>query len=114
MSTTEVEYIGITEATKEALWLRRLVAEIGVKQYMVSLHSDSQSAIHLTQNLVYHAGTKHIDVRFYRIRELVEEGEVALVKVNTKKNQTDALTKALPRNSFHSCMWLLGLRKSLV
>ena len=81
---------------------------------MVSLHSASQSAIHLTQNLVYHARTKHIDVRFHRIRELVEEDEVALVKVNTKKNQADALTKALPRNIFHSCMWLLGLRKSLV
>ena len=81
---------------------------------MVSLHSDSQSVIHLTQNPVYHARTKHIDVRFHRIRELVEEGEVALVKVNTKKNQADALTKALPRNSFHSYMWLLGLRKSLV
>ena len=86
MSTTEAEYIGIIEAVKEALWLRRLVAKMGVKQCMVSLHSDSQSAIHLTLNLVYHARTKHIDVRFHRIRELVEEGEVALVKVNTKKN----------------------------
>ena len=71
LSITEVEYIGITEATKEVLWLRRLVAEMRVKQCMVSLHSDSQSAIHLTQNLVYHARTKHIDVRFYKIRELV-------------------------------------------
>ena len=114
MSTTEAEYIGITEATKEALWLRRLVAEMGVKQYMVSLHSDSQSVIHLTQNPVYHARTKNIDVRFHKIRELVEEGEVALVKVNTKENQTDALTKDLPRNSFQLCMWLMGLRKSLV
>ena len=41
LSTTKVEYIGITKATKEALWLRRLVAKMGVKQYMVSLHSDS-------------------------------------------------------------------------
>ena len=48
LSTIEAKYIGITKATKEALWLRRLVAEIGVKQCMVSLHSDSQSAIHLT------------------------------------------------------------------
>ena len=53
---------------------------------MVSLHSDSQSTIHLNQNPIYHARTKHMDVRIHRIRELVEEGEVALVKVNTKEN----------------------------
>ena len=86
MSTTEAEYIGITKAAKEALWLRRLVTEMGVKQCMVSLHNDNPSAIHLTHNPVYHARIKHIDVRFHRIRELVEEGEVALVKINTKEN----------------------------
>ena len=110
LSTTEAEYIGITEEAKEALWLRRLVSEMGVKQCMVVLHSDSQSAIHLTQYPVYHARTKHIDVRYHKVKKLVEEGEVALVKVHTMKNQADALTKALPRDSFYSCMWLMGLR----
>ena len=43
---------------------------------------------------------KHIDIRYHRIRELVEEGEVELVKVHTKENPVDALTKVLPWDSF--------------
>ena len=63
----------------------------------------------LAQNLVYHAHTKHIDVRYHRIRELMEEGEVELMKVHTKENQSDALTKVLPKDSFHRCVARMGL-----
>ena len=71
-----------------------------MKQIKVILHSDSQSALLLTQNPVYHACTKHIDVRYPRIRELVEEGEVELMNVHTKENLSNALTKVLSRDSF--------------
>ena len=60
------------------------------------VHCDSQSALLLAQNFIYHAHTKHIDIRYHRIRELVEDDEVELVKVHTKENPTDALTKILP------------------
>ena len=63
----------------------------------------------MAQNLVYHACIKHIDVRYHRIRELVEEGEVELMKVHTKENQSDALTKVLPRDSFQRCVARMGL-----
>ena len=98
--TIEAEYIGITEAAKKALWLRRLIDELGVEQSKVTLFSDSQSALLLAHNPIYHAHTKHVDVRYHRIRELMEEGEVKLMKVHTKENQSDALTKVLPRDSF--------------
>jgi hypothetical protein len=54
------------EAVKEALWLRGLVRELGIQQGGVQLYCDSQSAIYLTKNQVYHARTKHIDVSFTR------------------------------------------------
>src|ERR1044072_7097048 len=63
MSTTEAEYMEVAEAAKEALWLIGLVHELGVEQGGVRFHCDSQSAIYLTNNQVYHARTKHIDVR---------------------------------------------------
>ena len=109
MSTTEAEYIRITEAAKEALWLRRLIDELGVEQSKVKLFSDSQSALLLAQNPVYHARTKHIDVRYHKIRELMEEGEVELMKVHTKENQSDTLMKVLPRDSFQRCVAWKGL-----
>ena len=55
------------------------------------------------------ARTKHIDIRYHRIIELLEDGEVELVKVYTKENPADALTKVLPRDSFRKCVGLMGL-----
>ena len=63
----------------------------------------------MAQNLVYHVRTKYIDVRYHRIRELVEEGEVELMKIHTKENQSDALMKVLPRDSFQRCVAWMGL-----
>ena len=109
LSTTEVEYIGITEAAKEALWLKGLALEMGLTQEAVRVHCNSQSALLLAQNSVYHARMKHINIRNHQIRELMEEDEVELVKVHTKKNPVDALTKVLPQDSFQKCVTLMYL-----
>ena len=50
---------------------------------------DSQSAIHLAKNQVYHARTKHIDVRYYFVREIIEEGVVLVQKIKTDDNPAD-------------------------
>ena len=78
LSTTKSKYIAIVEATKESLWLTGLVKELGIQQGKVQLYCDNQSAIYLAKNQVYHARTKHIDVRFHKIRELVSSGELLL------------------------------------
>ena len=62
LSTTEAEYIAATEACKEAIWLSRLVGDLGFLGDIPSLHCDSQSAIMLAKNPVFHQKTKHIDV----------------------------------------------------
>ncbi|GJU57696.1 transposable element [Tanacetum coccineum] len=73
LSTTKTEYMAMTETVKEVIWLQGLLGELGIKQKFVTMHSDSQSAIHLAKNKVYHARTKHIDVRYHFIREILEE-----------------------------------------
>ena len=78
LSTTEAEYMTVVEAAKEALWLIGRVKELGIKEGGVELHCDSQSAIYLAKNQVYHARTKHIDVRFHKIRELIISGQILL------------------------------------
>uniref|UniRef100_A0A2N9G9Z0 Reverse transcriptase Ty1/copia-type domain-containing protein n=1 Tax=Fagus sylvatica TaxID=28930 RepID=A0A2N9G9Z0_FAGSY len=80
MSTIEVEYMAVAEAAKEALWLKGLVKVLGLNQSGVQMHCDSQSAIYLAKNQVYHARTKHIDVRFHKIRELIVTGDIILEK----------------------------------
>ncbi|MCO5606574.1 hypothetical protein L7F22_060762 [Adiantum nelumboides] len=67
LSTTEAEYMAATEAAKEALWLSRLVGDLGMALDAPMLHCDSQSAIALAQNPVFHENTKHIEVRYHSI-----------------------------------------------
>ena len=62
ISTIEAKYVAASEACKEAIWLTRLVGEIGLKQELPVLHCDSQSAIALAKIPMFHAKTKHIDV----------------------------------------------------
>ena len=60
ISTIEAEYVMVTKANKEMIWLQSFLEELGQKQRKGVLHCNDQSAIHLAKNPVYHARTKHI------------------------------------------------------
>nr|GMC53250.1 Retrovirus-related Pol polyprotein from transposon TNT 1-94 [Ipomoea batatas] len=107
LSTTEAEYIATTKGVKEATWLRGLVMELGVSQGHTVTFSDSQSAIHLTKNDTYHAKTKHIDVRYHFIQDVVVAGDIVVQKVHTLENPADMLTKSLPITKFEQCLNLV-------
>ena len=109
LSTIEVEYMTITEAVKEAIWLHGLLKDLGVGQKQLELYSDSQSAIHLAKNQVFHARTKHIDVRYYFVREILEEEEIVLQKIHTAENLADMLTKVVTRAKFEHCLDLVNI-----
>ncbi|MCO5549355.1 hypothetical protein L7F22_002825 [Adiantum nelumboides] len=95
-STIEAEYVAASEACKEAIWLGWLVTDLGIKEETPMLHCDSQSAIQLACNPIYHSKTKHVDVKYYFIKEMVEDKQIQLVKVHTTDNHADLLTKGLP------------------
>ncbi|KAE8725588.1 hypothetical protein F3Y22_tig00008386pilonHSYRG00069 [Hibiscus syriacus] len=92
LSTTEAKYMAVSEAVKEAIWLNGLMEDLGVVQSHISLYCDSQSAIHLAKNQVYHSMTKHIDVRYQFVREIFEEGKILLQKITTSENHADMMT----------------------
>ncbi|XP_042041932.1 secreted RxLR effector protein 161-like [Salvia splendens] len=71
--TTESEYIAITEAMKEAVWLKGVLSELNFEKTPPVVFSDSQFAIQLCKNHVFHDRTKHIDVRFHYIRDILEK-----------------------------------------
>lgn len=83
MSITKIEYMAVVEASKEVVWLVGLVKELDIEQGEVQLYCDSHSAIDLAKNQRYHARTKHINVRFRWIRELMTFGQALLRKVHT-------------------------------
>ena len=105
------EYIALTHAAKEAVWLLQLIREvfsIDIKQAV--LYSDNQGALALTKDNSYHARTKHIDIRYHFIRWLSEQGKIKLVYCPTGQMIADALTKPLPSLKVKHFATALGLR----
>ena len=84
------------------------MSEIGFLDKNVVVFSDSQSAIQLCKNHVFHDRTKHIDVRFHYIRDIVEKGIVELEKSPSEFNPADMGTKCLPAEKFISCQRILN------
>jgi hypothetical protein len=89
LSTTEAENMAVAEAVKEAIWLRGLISDLGLQQDETIVFCDSQSTIHLTKNQMYHERTKHIDVRYHFLREVMTQGDITVKKIATTENPAD-------------------------
>ena len=109
LSTTEAEYMAATHARKEAVWLQRLCSSMGLEQGAIRIDCDSQSAIFLANNPAYHPKTKHIDIQYHFVRDMIEDRKVLLVKVDTLKNTADALTKSVSSEKFSWCREAMGI-----
>jgi hypothetical protein len=91
------------------LWMKRFLLELGVKQDEYVVFCDSQSAIDLSKNATYHSRTKHIDVRYHCLREVIDKKQMRLEKIHTEKNPSDMLTKVVPTRKLELCSQLTGL-----
>eukprot|EP00253_Pinus_taeda_P022152 PITA_22152 len=109
LSTTEAEYMAATHTSKEAVWMQRLCSSMGLVQGAIRIDCDSQSAIFLAKNPAYHSKTKHIDVQYHFVRDMIEDKKVLLVKVDTLKNTADALTKSVSFEKFFWCRETMGV-----
>ena len=109
LSTTEAEYMAATQACKEAVWIQRLLEELGHKQECMTLFCDSQSALHIARNPTFHSRTKHIGVHYHFVREKVEDGTIDMRKIHTKENPADYMTKAVNTDKFVWCRTTSGL-----
>ena len=89
---------------------------MGLVQGAIRIDYDSRSAIFLAKNPTYHSNTKHIDVQYHFVRDMIEGKKVLLVKVDTLKNTTVALKKSVSSKKFSWCretMGVSGLEKRL-
>nr|GEY00553.1 retrovirus-related Pol polyprotein from transposon TNT 1-94 [Tanacetum cinerariifolium] len=109
LSTTEAEFMALTKAVKEAIWLRGLLEELGVKLNTMVVNCHNQGTIHLSRNHVFHERTKHINVCYHFIRKVLEAKTVKVLKVGIEHNVADALTKVVPRLKLQHCLKLLNV-----
>jgi len=123
-NSTESEYRALSDAAQEVVWLHRLLQELNPSPIITStkppssltridsidLHCDNQGAIKLSQNHVFHARSKHIEIQYHFIRERVLGGEIQLKYIQTSAQPADALTKPLGKLKLAQHRQALGLQ----
>jgi hypothetical protein len=96
LSTAEAKYVAATHAAKKCIWLRCLTGELFPSlQTQTTLFCDNQAALKLAMDDNYHMQTKHIDIRFYFIRQVIASGAIKMVYCPTDDMTANVLTKAL-------------------
>jgi hypothetical protein len=104
LSSTEAEYIALSDAVREAQFLRQLLLELGYPQAgPTPIYQDNQACIAMAKNDSFSKRTKHIDVRHQFVQDAVKEGLVRIEYMHTSQMPADCLTKPLGRNKFHEC-----------
>lgn len=109
-SSSEAEYIALAEAVKEALWIRKLQAEMFPKiSSPTTIFEDNQSTINLAENPIHTNRSKHIDVRFHATRNYVADKKVVIIFKPTAEMIADIMTKSLERILHEKFVKMMGL-----
>ncbi|XP_070667876.1 secreted RxLR effector protein 161-like [Malus domestica] len=112
LSTTEAEFIAATSSACQVVWLKRILKNLNQEQYAPTLvYCDNVSTIKLPRNPVMHGRSKHIDVRFHFLRDLVKDGVLELVQGSTQEQIANIFTKPLKGDVFLKLRGLLGVCK---
>ena len=112
LSSCEAEFMALTEATKEALWIKSFLSELRLNTNgPININEDNQSAIQLVKNPTFHARTKHMNIKLNFVRDEFKKGTIHLKYCPTQDNIADILTKPLSLNLFRKHFTDLNLRE---
>nr|GEV36555.1 hypothetical protein [Tanacetum cinerariifolium] len=95
---TEAEYIAASKATKEDVWIRKFIDELGVvpsNDYPIKMNCDNSAAIIMAKESRIQKGARHFKRKYHYVRECIKTGKIDIVKVHTDDNLVDPFTKAL-------------------
>ena len=111
LSSTDAEYMAAAQATREAVWWRTLMTELGLPpSAATTVHSDSQGAIARAKNPEQHKRAKHMDIEYHYAREQVQAGSVVMPYISTELMVADVLTKPLGVDKHAALTGEMGVR----
>ena len=110
LSTVEAEFISICSGVQEALWLSKLAVDFDEVPAPVRIFSDNTGALANIKGIPISPRTKHIGVRFHRVRQEVEAGSVNPTYVPSAENLADMFTKGLPKAQFQLLRAGIGMK----
>ena len=106
LSTAEAEYIALSNAAQESVWLRQLTSELGsITKTPTTIFEDNQSAIAMSKKPQFHGQAKHIDIKHHYIREQVNNRVVKIEYCPTEEMTADIFTKGMNREHFRNKGW---------
>ncbi len=100
LSSSEAEYKALSACAAEVTYLKQLLKELGIMQKKVVIKEDNVGAMKIAENWMSSKRTKHIDIKYHHVRELVEKGEIEIQHLSTEKQPADMLTKNLPKTTY--------------
>lgn len=109
LSSAEAKYRALRKVVAKISWLIRLFSDLGLTITSVPVFCDSQAALHIAKNPVFHERTKHIEVDCHYIRESLSAGLISLHHVSTHAQLADIFTKDLPGHVHHHFLPKLGV-----
>ncbi len=96
LSSTEAEYVSASATAQEAIWLRKLLTDLFLPQKTPCvIYVDNQGSIKLAKNQTVHGRSKHIQIKWHFVRQLVADGDICLKYVSSQENKADGFTKPL-------------------
>ena len=109
LSSTKAEYMALSDCSWQAVWIQSLLKELGISIPTIPICGDNQGSIFIGSNPVQERRSKHIDIRYHYVRQLVEEKIIELFFVEGAENPADLFTKNLASPKFIKFRNQLGL-----
>lgn len=111
LSSYEAEYVAGCHAVCQSVWLNEILNHLKVKTVSsIELRMDNTSAISLAKNPVSHGRSKHIDVKYHFLRDMVNKGKIELKYCRTELQLANLFTKAISLERFKSLRSKIGVQ----
>ena len=111
-STMEAKFVACFEATIQGLWLRNFISGLGIVDSIVKplkIYCDNSAAVFFSKNDKYSKGAKHMELKYFAVKEEVQKQRVSIEHISTKLMVADPLTKGLSPKTFNEHVERMGI-----